>query len=142
MRACVLSRFGRVGLFATPWTVSRQAPQSMGFCRQEYWKVKSEVAQSCPTLCDPVDCNYSPPGSSVRGIVQARIQSTRLLHPWDSPGKNTGVDCHFRPQGIFPTQGSNPGLQQADALTSKPRGKPKSLSNIYITQYTNELTQF
>ena len=28
-------------------------------------------AQSCPTLCDPVDC--SPPGSSVRGIFQARI---------------------------------------------------------------------
>ena len=33
--------------------------------------VKSEVAQSCPTLCDPVDC--SPPGSSVHGILQARI---------------------------------------------------------------------
>ena len=36
------------------------------------------VAQSCPTLCDPVDC--SPPGSSGHG---------------DSPGKNTGVGCHF-----------------------------------------------
>ena len=32
---------------------------------------QSEVAQSCPTLCDPVDC--SPPGSSVHGILQARI---------------------------------------------------------------------
>ena len=31
----------------------------------------SEVAQSCPTLCDPGDC--SPPGSSVHGILQARI---------------------------------------------------------------------
>ena len=30
-----------------------------------------EVSQSCPTLCDPVDC--SPPGSSVHGILQARI---------------------------------------------------------------------
>ena len=29
---------------------------------------------------------------------------------WDSAGKNTGVDCHFLLQGIFPTQGSNPGL--------------------------------
>ena len=29
------------------------------------------VAQSCPTLCDPIDC--SPPGSSVHGILQARI---------------------------------------------------------------------
>ena len=31
-----------------------------------------------------------------------------LLCPWDSPGKNTRVSCHFLPQGIFPTQGSNP----------------------------------
>ena len=45
------------------------------------------------TLCDPVDC--SPPGSSVHG---------------DSPGKNTGVGCHTFLQGIFQTQGSNPGL--------------------------------
>ena len=33
--------------------------------------------QSCPTLCDPID--GGPPGS----------------HPWDSPGKNNGVGCHF-----------------------------------------------
>ena len=33
----VLSHFGRVRLFATLWTVARQAPQSMGFSRQEYW---------------------------------------------------------------------------------------------------------
>ena len=37
-------------------------------------------------------------------------QSTRLLWPWSSPGKNTGVGCHFLLQGIFPTQGSNPRL--------------------------------
>ena len=34
----------------------------------------------------------------------------RLLCPWDSLGKNTGVGCHSLLQGIFPTQGSNPGL--------------------------------
>ena len=44
------------------------------------------VAQSCQTLCDPVDC--SPPGSSDHG---------------DSPGKNTGVGCHVLLQRIFPT---------------------------------------
>ena len=32
---------------------------------------ESEVAQSCPTLCDPMDC--SPPGSSLHGILQARV---------------------------------------------------------------------
>ena len=43
-------------------------------------KVKSEmeVAQSCLTPSDPMDC----------------MQPTRLLHPWDFPGKSTGVGCH------------------------------------------------
>ena len=51
------------------------------------------VAQSCPVVCDPVDCN--PPGFSVH---------------MDSLGKNTRVGCHALLQGIFPTQRSNPGL--------------------------------
>ena len=50
------------------------------------------VSQSCPTLYDPE--GWAPPGCSVHG---------------DSPGKNTGVGCHALLQGIFPTQGSNPG---------------------------------
>ena len=36
-----------------------------------------------------------------------RQQSTRLPRPWGSPGKNTGVGCHFLFQGIFLTQGLN-----------------------------------
>ena len=35
---------------------------------------------------------------------------TRLLCPWNSPGKNTGVGCHALLQGIFPTQGRDPRL--------------------------------
>ena len=51
------------------------------------------VTQSCPNLCNPMDCSL--PGSSVhRG----------------SPGKNTGPSCHALLLGIFLTQGSNPGL--------------------------------
>ena len=50
--------------------------------------------QLCLTLCDPMDCG--PP--------------SRLLCPWDSPGKNTGVGCHALLQGIFPTQRMNPSL--------------------------------
>ena len=38
------------------------------------------------------------------------LQPSRLLCPWDFPGKNAGVCCHFLLQGIFLTQGSNPGL--------------------------------
>ena len=52
---------------------------SLGFSRQEHWSGlpfpppmhESEVAQSCPTLSDPMDC--SPPGSSIHGIFQARV---------------------------------------------------------------------
>ena len=55
---------------------------------------ESEVAQSCPTLCNTMDC--SPPGF--------------FLRPWDFPGKSTRVGCQFLLQGIFPTQGSNPDL--------------------------------
>ena len=35
------------------------------------------------------------------------LQPSRFLHPWNSPGKITGVGCHFQRQGILPTQGSN-----------------------------------
>ena len=115
-----------------PINVACQAPVSMEFSRQEYWSglpfpsavdlsdpgikpgspalaggyfttsatwetqvgmcgvcvcvcVCVLVAQSCLTLCNPMDC--SPLGSSV----------------WNSPGKNTGVGCHFLLQQIFLT---------------------------------------
>ena len=38
------------------------------------------------------------------------LQPARLLCPWDSPSKDTGVGCHALLRGIFPTKGSNPGL--------------------------------
>ena len=51
------------------------------------------------------------------------LQPTRLLCPWDAPGKNTGVGCHSLLQGIFPTQGSNPGLSHCRQILEQP-GKP------------------
>ena len=49
----------------------------------------------------------------------------RLLCPWNSPGKNTVLGCHFLLQGIFSTQGSNPGLLHCRQifLLSEPPGK-------------------
>ena len=38
------------------------------------------------------------------------LACTKLLLPWDFQGKSTGVGCHFLLQGIFPTEGLNPGL--------------------------------
>ena len=54
----------------------------------------------------------------------------RLLCPWDSLGKNTGVGCHFLFQGIFLTQGLNLGLLhwQADSLPLSHQGSPSSIT--------------
>ena len=70
--------------------------------------VKVLVVQSCPTLCDPMDC-----------------KPARLLCPWDSPGKNTGVGCHALLQGGLPHPGMEPlsPALQADSLPSEPPGK-------------------
>ena len=71
--------------------------------------VQCLVAQSCPTLCDPMD--YNLPGSSSHG---------------NSPGENTGVGCHAFLQGNL----SNPGIEpwssalQEDSLQTEPPGKP------------------
>ena len=54
---------------------------------------KVKATQLCSTLCDPMG------GSQVR-----------LLCLWNSTGKNTAMGCHSLRLGIFPTQGSNPGL--------------------------------
>ena len=75
----LLSRFSCVRLCATPQTAAHQAPPSLGFSRQEHWSGlpfpspmrESEVAQSCPTPSDLMDCSL--PGSSVHGIFQARV---------------------------------------------------------------------
>ena len=69
---------------------------------------KRLVTQWCPALLQP------------HGLLP-----TRLLHPWNSPGKNTGVVCHSLLHGILPTQGTNLGLlkRQADSLPSEPSGK-------------------
>ena len=48
--------------------------------------------------------------SRVRLFVTPWMQPTRLLSPWNFPGKSTAVGCHFLLQEIFLTQGLNPGL--------------------------------
>ena len=68
-------------------------------------------AQSCPTLCNPMDWEGQD------------------LSPWNFSGKNTGLGCPFFLQGIFQTQRWNPSLLhplhwQADSLPLAPPGKP------------------
>ena len=76
-------------------------------------EVKGKVAQSCPTLCDPMDC-------TVRGILQARILE------WGKK-KNTGVGNLFPSPGDLPNPGIKPRSPalQVDSLPAELSGKPK-----------------
>ena len=78
----------RVWLFATPWTGAYQAPPSMGFSRQKYWS----------GLPFPPPMHESEKWKWSHWVVSNSLQPhglepTRLLHPWDFPGKGTGVGC-------------------------------------------------
>ena len=70
--------------------------------------MKGKVAQSCPTLCDPMDC------------------------PWNSPGQNTGVGSLSLLQQIFPTQGSKSGLLHCRWILYQlnHKGSPRTLERV------------
>ena len=85
----LLSHFSHVQLCATPEMAAHKAPLSLGFSRQEHWSglpfpspmhESEKWKWSCSVLSDP----QRPHG----------LQPSRLLHPWDFPGKSTGVGCH------------------------------------------------
>ena len=85
----LLSHFSRVRLCVTPLLAAHQAHPSLGFSRQEHWSglpFPSPVHESekWKGSCSVVSDSLRPPG----------LQPTRLLRPWDFPGKSTGVGCH------------------------------------------------
>ena len=80
--ACILSRFGRVQLFANLWTVAYQAPLSMGFSRQKSW---SELP--CPPRGDLPDAVMEPT-SPVSPALQA---DSLVLRHWESSFKFQSV---------------------------------------------------
>ena len=81
----IVKSISHVRLFVTPWTVVHHAPPSMEFSRQEYWT-------GLPYMLLLLLLSHF---SRVRLCVTPQMVATRLPHPWDSPGKNTGVGCHF-----------------------------------------------
>ena len=76
--------------------------------------------------------------------------TARLLCPWDFPGRNTRVSCHFFLQRIFPTQGSNPHLLyllhwQAGSLPLAPPVKPyiyTTPSHILLKKHLYSILEF
>ena len=80
---------------------------------------------------DTIEClnNNNRCAQSRLALLPHTLQPARFLCPWNVPGKNNGVGCHFLLQGIFPTQGSNPLLlgllhRQADSLPLALSGEP------------------
>ena len=83
------------------------------------------VAKSCPTL-----------------LWRHGLYPARLLCPWDFPGKNTRVGCHFFFQGIFQTQGSNLRLLlwQADSLPLCHQGSLRFIDWLFNFLYMFKVT--
>ena len=65
------------------------------------------------------------------------LQPTRLLCPWDSPGKDTGVGRHFLLQGIFPTWGLNPGLPHCRQMLYRLSYQERCHCSLLLTQLPN-----
>ena len=85
----LLSHFSRVRLCVTPETAAHQTPPSLEFSRQEHWS-------GLPFLSPMHESEKSKWSRSVVSDSSQPhgLQPTRLLHPWDFPGKSTGVGCH------------------------------------------------
>ena len=80
---CMLSRFSRVRLFATPWTVACQAPLFMGFSRQEYWS-----RLPCPPPGDLPDPGTEPSSLKPHALA-ARFSTTSAA--WEAPRAGVGI---------------------------------------------------
>ena len=85
----LLSHFSRVQLCATPHTAAHQVPPPLGFSRQEHWS----GLPFPPPMHESEKWKWSRPVMSNSSRPHG-LQPTRLLHPWDFPGKSTGVGCH------------------------------------------------
>ena len=98
------------GGFFTNWAIweARQAFQISSNISQKLWHKYGvvSVAQSCLTLCNPMD--YSPPGSSVHGILQARILewvAMSFSRGSSQPRNRTRISCFLQCQvGSLPLQ--------------------------------------
>ena len=85
----LLSRFSRVRPCATPQKAAHQAPPSLGFSRQEHWSSLPFPSPMHESEMWKWSISVVSDSSRPHGL-----QPTRLLRPWDFPGKSTGVGCH------------------------------------------------
>ena len=76
-------------------------------------RMRSEPVRECPKISSQpfshcgTENHFKQHTDRMLQALDYWLKNSRFLCPWDFPGKNTGVGCHFLLQGIFPTQGSN-----------------------------------
>ena len=73
-------------------------------------------------------------------VMSDFLQAHGLYSPWNSPGQNTGVGSHSLLQGIFPTQGSNPGLLHCRQILYQLSHKGKYSFYLFIFGHTGSLS--
>ena len=91
-----------------------------------------QISRLGTSVTDVMPCKARICAKSLQSRLTLRprgLWPARLLCPWDSPGKDTGVGCHALLQGLFPTQGLNPHLLrllhwQAGSSPLAPLGSP------------------
>ena len=123
LHACVLSRYSRVQLFVTPWTVAHQAPLSMGFSRQEYWSGLpcpspgdlpdpgiEPMSLMSPALADgffTTSATWEAPISGLNCLLMRLLSRGKKLHP--VPGLTSGLGSGYPGRVLIMLQGS-PGI--------------------------------
>ena len=141
MHTCVLSRFTRVRLFATPWTVARQAPLSTGFSRQEYWS-----GLPCPPPGDLPDSGIIPvslPSPALAGsFFTASV--TWEAQGWDYCGRNLMENIECGDGSADWALGTGPGRGKSGHCQSKRGcdGCPVGLSLVWPEKGREGWTSF
>ena len=158
----MLSHFSRVQLFETLWTVAYQAPLSIEFSRQENWSglpclpsgdlshpgIKPTFPATPALQVDSLPLSHWKSHREILCVcvcVCVYVCGVWLDSPWNSPGQNTAVGNRSLLQGIFPTEGWNPGLPHCRqiSLPAEPSGfiylKDGKRINLKRSHHKNEM---
>ena len=110
------------------WRSLRTDSMARAFHTKSHWNRECGM----PPIVVGLHCLEMPTSMGWLGVLITKVN--KFLCPWDFPGKNTGVGCHFLLQGIFLTQGLNPCLfhlphwQVSSLPLAQPRKPPQRSS--------------
>ena len=80
------------------------------FKLKSFWTARKTITKKENYQMGGTICKWYIDESESHSVVSDALWPLGLYSPWNSPGQNTEVGSHYFPQGLFPTQGLNPGL--------------------------------